>query len=388
MLFIDNPTVEKVLTMEDCIDAIEEAFKGLLTRESVHRTRIDIYVPCDRDDGYFRWGTMEGASKTLGVHAIRMKSDIVHWPKDEQGNWTEEKYCMEPGTFCGLIFLVSTRNGEPLALHQRRNSAAHLAWRYGRARRQVSFAARFESRGHARIWRHGANLLKAFCTVRPIEKVRVYSPTKANREAYADEMSEALGLEIQVVDNPQEAVRGADIVSAATDAMTPVVLGEWLEPGMHVTNLGNYELDDASVRSRRHRDQGWALGTDSERSCSAYRDRAQGTVRWPISRERMRKSNRLPPARANAQHFDQGAFPFVHGSRQRQAIPAVLARADTVYLNGGNQGLQFAAASCDHLSACEGAGPRSSTPHRVVPAGHPRLNGTIRRLPRKSAEAD
>ena len=116
MLFIHNDVVQQVLTIDDTIRAQEEAFKGLLTRDSVHRTRIDIYVPAEREDGYFRWGTMEGASKSLGVHAIRMKSDIVTWPTDEQGNWTEEKYCREPGTYCGLIFLVSTRNGEPLAL--------------------------------------------------------------------------------------------------------------------------------------------------------------------------------------------------------------------------------------------------------------------------------
>ena len=103
MLFIHNDVVQQVLTIDDTIRAQEEAFKGLLTRDSVHRTRIDIYVPAEREDGYFRWGTMEGASKTLGVHAIRMKSDIVHWPKDAQGNWTEEKYCREPGTYCGLI---------------------------------------------------------------------------------------------------------------------------------------------------------------------------------------------------------------------------------------------------------------------------------------------
>ncbi len=82
MLFIGNEVCKRVLTMDECIRFQEEAFLGMLTRDSVHRTRIDVYVPCERDDGYFRWGTMEGASKSLGVHAIRMKSDIVHWPTD------------------------------------------------------------------------------------------------------------------------------------------------------------------------------------------------------------------------------------------------------------------------------------------------------------------
>ncbi len=45
MLFIHNDVVQQVLTIEDAIRSQEEAFLGLITRDSVHRTRIDIYVP-------------------------------------------------------------------------------------------------------------------------------------------------------------------------------------------------------------------------------------------------------------------------------------------------------------------------------------------------------
>lgn len=55
---------------------------------------------------------MEGAND--GILAIRMKSDVVTWPRVEGGGWRESKYCVEPGTYCGLILLLSTRNGEPL----------------------------------------------------------------------------------------------------------------------------------------------------------------------------------------------------------------------------------------------------------------------------------
>ncbi|MEI6204695.1 MAG: hypothetical protein WCP68_22340 [Enhydrobacter sp.] len=40
----------------------------------IHRGRVDMYYPCEREDGYFRWGTMEGASGDY--FAIRMKSDL------------------------------------------------------------------------------------------------------------------------------------------------------------------------------------------------------------------------------------------------------------------------------------------------------------------------
>ena len=62
MLIINNDVVSQLLTMEDCIRVQEEAFQKLPTGGSIHRPRIDVYVPCEREDGYFRWGTMEGAN--------------------------------------------------------------------------------------------------------------------------------------------------------------------------------------------------------------------------------------------------------------------------------------------------------------------------------------
>jgi alanine dehydrogenase len=47
------------------------------------------------------------------VFAIRMKSDIISWP-DCNGARTEEKYCVKPGSWCGLVMLFSCANGEPL----------------------------------------------------------------------------------------------------------------------------------------------------------------------------------------------------------------------------------------------------------------------------------
>ena len=74
MLIIDNATVAQLLTMADCIRVQEDAFRKIPAGQAIHRPRIDLYYPCERSDGYFRWGTMEGASD--GYFAIRMKSDI------------------------------------------------------------------------------------------------------------------------------------------------------------------------------------------------------------------------------------------------------------------------------------------------------------------------
>jgi len=245
MLLINNELVSQLLTMDDCIRVQEEAFRQLATGGAIHRPRIDMYFPCERQDGYFRWGTMEGAND--GYFAIRMKSDVITWPTDRNGNWTEEKYCREPGTYCGLIFLVSTRNGEPLAfindgvLQQFRvGGGAGIGVKY-LAREDSHVVGMLGSGGMARTF------LDAFKCVRDIRLCKVYSPTAANREAFAQEMSRRFNIEVRAVDSAREAVRGADILSTCTDSMAPVYDADWIEKGMHVTNLGRREMPDASA---------------------------------------------------------------------------------------------------------------------------------------------
>lgn len=240
MLFISNDVVKQTLTMPDCIRAQEEAFAGLLTGESLFRPRIDMYVPCDRPDGYYRWGDVVGTSH--GVLAVRLKSDIVTWPMAEDGTRAEKKFCMQPGTFCGLVFLFATGNGEPLALM---NDGYLQQMRVGGA---AGIGAKLLSRpdshtvgvigsgGMARTF------LRAICEVRDIKSAKVYSPNAAHRDAYAHEMSALLGIPVTAVDSARETVRGVDIIATATDSLTPVIETDWLEPGQHVSTLGLREI--------------------------------------------------------------------------------------------------------------------------------------------------
>ena len=245
MLIINNELVSQLLTMQDCIRVQEEAFKRLPTGGAIHRPRIDMYFPCEREDGYFRWGTMEGAND--GYFAIRMKSDIITWPRDAADNWTEEKHCRESGTYCGLILLVSTRNAEPLAFindgvlqHMRVAGGAAIGAKY-LARADSHVVGMLGSGGMARTY------LEAFKCVRDIKLCKVFSPTAGNREAFAREMSQRLGIEVRAVRDPREAVRGADILSSCTDSMQPVYDAGWIEKGMHVTNLGRREMPDKAM---------------------------------------------------------------------------------------------------------------------------------------------
>jgi ornithine cyclodeaminase/alanine dehydrogenase-like protein (mu-crystallin family) len=94
--------------------------------------------------------------------------------------------------------------------------------------------------------------LEAFRCVRPLARVRVWSPTAAHREAFARERS-THGIPIEAMASAEDAVRGADLVVVATSSRTAVLRGAWLAPGAHVTGIGAFrpdwrELDAEAVR--------------------------------------------------------------------------------------------------------------------------------------------
>lgn len=338
MLMINNDVVHEVLSMRECIEIQEIAFKGLEDGRAIHRPRIDMYMPTDRPDGYYRWGTMEGWFDE--IFAIRMKSDVISWPKSTDGKtWTEEKYCVQPGTYCGLIMLFSSKNGEPLAIvndgilqHMRVGAGAGIGAKH-LAKQDASSVGMLGSGGMARTF------LEAFCAVRPIKICKVFSPTAANREAYAEEMAARLGIEVVPVASAREAVAGVDILSTATDSMVPTFDAAWLEPGMHVAMLGPCEISpeaDARFDVKIRQGIGGLKIAESERIRSEV---GMSPVAWIAGTDE--QMTRLPP-KTNGNGFS-GDFPDFCDLASGRAAGRTTTDQITYYHNIGNQGLQFAA---------------------------------------------
>ena len=248
-LILNNDDIAQVLTMRDTIDVLKSAYEELAAAEAVCRPRIDIRIPTSDPAKMYQWGTMEGGSAS-GYFAIRMKSDVVY-EVEYGGTRTEEKFCVRPGLFCGLILLTSVENGEPLAImndgvlqHMRVGADSGIGASY-MAREDASVVAMIGSGGMART--HA----QSFAAVRDVKRIQVYSPTKANREAYAAEIEEQLGIEVVPVASAEEACRGAHIVAGCTDAVEPVVFGRQLEDGAHVTCVGGTIDGEAMERIDR-----------------------------------------------------------------------------------------------------------------------------------------
>jgi alanine dehydrogenase len=248
MLLLNNDDVGKVLDMQLCLDALDGVFAELARGEAIGMGRIDLYVPSGRETApYYRWAVMTGGSKRDGLVCARMLSDMVAWPR-EYGRVRENKWAGAPGTFCGLLFLFSAGDATPVAMindgllqHIRVGGGAGLGVKYI-SRPDSATVGMIGSDGMARTY------LDAFCAVRRIRKVKVYSPNRDHVREYVREMSERHGIEVEPAADAREAVRGVDIVSICTSTNEPVFKNEGIEPGMHVTNLTSADIEPSLPR--------------------------------------------------------------------------------------------------------------------------------------------
>jgi alanine dehydrogenase len=248
MLLIRDEDVREILTMEMTLEALEQAQREIIAGDAATMGRIDLYLPCEREQSYYRWAVMTGGTRRDGFVVARMLSDIVSWP-GEKGSQREDKHCVQPGTYCGLLFLFRASDGMPAAIindgtlqHMRVAGGAGLGVRY-LARQDSRTVGMIGSGGMARTY------LEAFAAVRKIAAVKVYSPHAENARRYAAEMSAKLGIAVEPVGSAREAVRGVDIVSCCTSSIDPVFKTEWLEPGMHVTDVTWDETEPGFARA-------------------------------------------------------------------------------------------------------------------------------------------
>jgi alanine dehydrogenase len=246
VLLLDNDDIRRVLTPGMTRRALARAYRDLARTEAVCRPRIDVRIPTTTPGRFYQWGSMEGGS-TAGYFAVRMKSDVVY-EQEYGGVRTQEKFSSKPGLYCGLIFLTDVETGAPLALindgvlQHLRVAADSAIGTDIMARKGPANLGMLGSGGMAR------SHVEALREVREIRRIRVWSPTEANRRRFAAEMAEKHSIDAVAVDDPREVYRGADILASCTDSALPVIRGAWLEPGMHVVSIGGRPDDDARAR--------------------------------------------------------------------------------------------------------------------------------------------
>jgi alanine dehydrogenase len=95
------------------------------------------------------------------------------------------------------------------------------------------------------------HVIASHALVRPIREVRVWGRRHSQAEAVARRLA-GEPYSVTAARDLEAAVRWADVVSCATLATTPLVLGSWLRPGQHLDLIGSFtpamrEADDEAV---------------------------------------------------------------------------------------------------------------------------------------------
>lgn len=242
-MILEDPDVAKALSMSDCIEAMETAFSDHASRKAVNIPRIRYRSDTANPEVRYGSNIHIGTTPSYSTAAVRIggsagPGDVnahgMQKPRPKNRSW-------------GFICLIDMETGELLAIIQefflsgiRVGATSALAAKY-LAQPQASTLGMLGSGKLART------NLEGLALVRPIRKVKVFSPTPEHRKSFAHEMSRRLEIEVTPVDSAREAVRGCAIVCCATNAGyvsgKPACSGEWLEEGQLLITLQNSDAN-------------------------------------------------------------------------------------------------------------------------------------------------
>jgi len=238
VLLLNNSDVESLLTMREVMHALDEAYLELDKGMAANRPRTFTFSPTDH--GRFVANTHEGIIREKNVYDIRI---VTHSRPDPARNPSQVNY-FHGSLNCSLDMLYDINSGNLLAiihdgyLQKMRVQATNaIAARYMARKNAVSMALIGSG------WQATA-AIESMRFVRPIQKVNVFSRQTENRKKFVQEMQLAYkDMEIQDFDSAERAVRGTDMIVAATNSNIPVCKGEWIEKGMHLTGVLPNEFD-------------------------------------------------------------------------------------------------------------------------------------------------
>jgi alanine dehydrogenase len=252
-LIISNPDVEKLLTMQNCMDALEYAYgeigKDRATMGPVIRVITPVMAGQTHRDGrqlYYAYSAMAAALPGWDAAANRQDSDLLDYEPTATGVRLTRIPASPGERFCGMVLLHKVSTGELLAvIHDgfmqktRVGGLAGVAAKY-LARKDAAVLAVIGSG-----WQASAQV-EAHCHARPsIKEVRIYSPNAKRREVFAAEMAGKVKAKVVAVASGEAAVRGASIVATATNSIEPVLFERWLDPGTFITSVKEIEFEDA-----------------------------------------------------------------------------------------------------------------------------------------------
>jgi len=229
VMFLDEEQVARLLSWEALIPAMEKALAEFSQGRVLQPVRQMLTI--EEDKRYL--GIMPAvAQETMGLK-------LVSFYPGNAGS--------EIPTHMAMILLFRAASGEPLAVmdgrlitEMRTAAVSAAATKYlamPGSRILALIGSGVQAQAH----------LEALSHLHPYDEIRVWSRTPEHAARFAaTHGATATSLET--------AVRGADVIVTATNALEAILRGEWLKPGAHVNAVGSprpnwRELDDPAMRN-------------------------------------------------------------------------------------------------------------------------------------------
>ena len=235
-LVLNREEVMSVLTMRDCIEAMEGAFSELANQTAVLPLRNVISAP--------KGISLYMPAYLQGMNALACKVVTVYKENPTEFNLP---------TIMGTVLLQDPDTGQVTCIMDgsyltavRTGAASGLATRY---------LAREDDGQITSIYGAGVQAqmqLWAVAESRSLSRAMIFDVVPEAAERLASTMSEKLGISIEVPENP-DALLEADIICTATSSPTPLFDGSMVRAGTHINGIGSHtpnarELDGEIVK--------------------------------------------------------------------------------------------------------------------------------------------
>lgn len=234
VLVLSRADVLELLSLRECIDAVEGAFRG----HAAGRTLGPGVLEVPAADGGFH------------VKAAALLGERGYFAAKTNANFPGNAGRFGLPTIQGVVVLIDARTGEPLAVIE---SGSVTALRTAAA---TGVAARLLARRDARTATivgcgvQGELQLAALAAVLPLRRARVVDLDPGRAERLAARAEARLGLEVQAVADVGRAVRESDVCVTCTPSRRPLLGVADVAPGTFVAAVGadargKQELDPA-----------------------------------------------------------------------------------------------------------------------------------------------
>ena len=237
MLFLNREDMQKCISFEECINAMEKAYRIFYDNNFAmpHRPCIEngtntlLYMPCFTDEGF--------GTKFLTL-----------FPENPKNN----KPMID-----GMMMLNDAQDGSiKVIMHAGYLTALRTAANTGLMLKTLA-PTDAKTCGIAGAGTQGAFQVAFACTVRDIETVYVYDPYLKDKNKFTQAVEKLLGKKPQFVfcDDVTEFINKSDIIIAATTSSSPVFPDEEkLYTGKTIVAIGSYkphvrECPDAVVKA-------------------------------------------------------------------------------------------------------------------------------------------